>query len=130
MRALGVRPATLALAAVLVAYWIPALVNLRWGQWGGGDLGELVLSLRDRYWIDLWAAILGPQAIVALPLVIGGTVTSLWALLRAARAGKPLDPTFVAAALLGLPHSLAAIWAGVIHAVLLVVCRFSNCWPF
>ena len=130
MRALGVRPATLALAAVLVAYWIPALVNLRWGQWGGGDLVELAISLLDRSWIDLWAATLGPQAIVALPLVIVGTGASLWAVLRAAREDTAIDPIFVAAAAIGLPHALNAMWAGVLYAILLVVCRFSNCWMF
>jgi hypothetical protein len=125
---LGLKPASLALTAVLVAYWIPALVNLRWGQWRGGDPIELALSLRDHYWIDLWTPAFAPYGVVVLPLVIGGTAASLWSLLRALRAGTPHDPTLVAAALLGLPHALVAIWAGVIYAILFVVCRSASCW--
>ena len=130
MRALGFKPASLALAAVLVAYWIPALVNLRRGQWSGGDLAELALALRDRYWIDLWASALGPQGFVVLPLVIGGTIAGLWAVMKASRATTPLDPTLVAAAVLGLPHVLTAVWIGVLYAILFVVCPHTNCWLF
>lgn len=130
MTAVGLRPATLALTAVLVPYWIPALVTVRWGGWAGGDPLALAEALRDRYRIDLWAPPLEPYGFVVLPLVIGGTVAALWAVLRASRAAAPVDSTLVAAAILGLPYTLSATWTAVLYAYLSVVCRFSNCFTF
>lgn len=128
MRTFGLRPSSLAFAAVLVAYWIPALVALRWGLWSGGDPIELGLSLRERYWTELSSP---AHLLIAAPLVIGGTVVAIWRLARARRAGTPGDDLWlVGAALLGVPHVLMMLVYAVIVLSFVVGCSITRCSLF
>jgi hypothetical protein len=129
MRSIGLTPASLAFAAVLVAYWTPALVALRWGMWSGGDPIELLLSLVQRYGSELWLSPLSPPVIVVLPLAIGGTFASIRGLLRVRRAGGN-DRWYVAAALLGVPWVLVELVFVAPLVVWMISCTIARCSLF
>jgi hypothetical protein len=128
VRTFGLRPSSLAFAAVLVWYWIPALVALRWGLWSGGDPIELGLSLRNHYWTELSSP---ANLLIAAPLVLAGTVVAIWRLARARRAGTPDDRLWlVGAALLGVPCVLMMLMYAVIIGGFLIGCSITRCSLF
>lgn len=125
MRALGLTRSSLILAAVLVPYWLPAIVALRYGIYYGGDPIEIGLAL-GRYWTDLPGAALGP---VVTPLLLAGFVTATWTVLRAKRAGRRVDdPVLWSAVVLGLPHVLLLLYFGAVVLLYLIVCGNGGCW--
>jgi hypothetical protein len=127
VRAIGVTRSSLALAAVLVPYWLPAVVALRWGVYNGGDPIELGLALQ-RYGHDLLVPPFGAYGVVVIPLVVGETAAAVWTLARTTRIGRTAnDPSLWLAVLLGVPYVLLLLVYAVILVLFLFSCLTQSC---
>ena len=126
---MGLRPSMLACAAVLVAYWVPGILAVRWVTWTGEPPLALVRVMGDHYIGTLRLQPFADQGVVVIALALSGSAAAVWGSIRAGRAGSLGDDLWwLAGAMLGVWYLILALGPLAIALALDVLCRFSSCW--
>jgi len=129
LRTIGLRPSTLACAAILVAYWIPGILAVRWVTWTGEPLLALVRVLGDHYITALRLQPFADHGVFGMALALSGSAVAAWGSIRAGRAGALSgDIWWLAGAMLGLCYLILVLGPLAIGFAYDVLFRFSSCW--
>lgn len=119
----------LALAAILVAYWIPGILAVRWVTWTGEPPLALVRVLGDHYLTALRLQPFADHGVFVVALALSGSAVAVWGSIRALRAGwQSGDLWWLAGAMLGLFFLFLALGPLAIAFAYEVLCPFSRCW--
>jgi hypothetical protein len=114
---------------VLIAYWVPAIVAVRWIMWSGEDPSELARLLGTHYLSALRLQPFADHGLVVTALALGGSAAAVWGSIGQWRARSfGGDIWWPAAAMFGLCYLLIALGPLALGLFFDVVCRFTSCW--